>query len=515
MAAPVVSCRKYLVQFAHEHLDFRIPELLAVADIFGTTVTIPEAYDKENPYLVVDLPSDEIVKKIASRTILVKSFYQLWAQGHSYDELFHQLRELPHALMAPYLNKNNTFRVIHDSFNKQLVHREKVALIEKLIGESGIEFPGNISLKSPDYSFHLLEYYKRDIPTSSPELPDRVYFGRWITDGHRDVIKQFDLKNRKVIGNTSMDAALALIMANMGHVTTNKIVYDPFVGTGSLLVASAHYGSYVMGTEIDWKLLHGRGRSSRAKQKWRTRDENIHNNLCQYHLGDLYLDVMVADASRHMMWHQIEMFDAIITDPPYGIREPTKKVGTKKEDVEIPEELKSGHIPSKVTYDLSQILLDLLNFAAKFLVLGGRLVYWLPVYREDYVEDNIPLHPCLKLIGNSEQILKSTVSRRLITMKKVQDYEEKLHLAELPNNHYKDASFREKYFRPHEKGPRNSKPSRFKNNYVKAVEAHVRSHDVTCEDANEHRSDVQERRESSSNSCYKDMAYGGWSPGKA
>ena len=34
-------------------------------------------------------------------------------------------------------------------------------------------------------------------------------------------------------GNTSMDAALALIMANMGHVTTNKIVYDPFVGTGS------------------------------------------------------------------------------------------------------------------------------------------------------------------------------------------------------------------------------------------------------------------------------------------
>ena len=44
---------------------------------------------------------------------------------------------------------------------------------------------------------------------------------------------------------------------------------------------------------------------------------------------------------------------------------------------------KEGHIPSKVNYDMSEILRDLLNFAAKFLHIGGRLIYWLPVYRPE------------------------------------------------------------------------------------------------------------------------------------
>ena len=50
---------------------------------------------------------------------------------------------------------------------------------------------------------------------------------------------------------------------------------DPFAGTGmfiyqlamhhqilllgSLLVGSAHYGGYVLGTDINWILVHGRG----------------------------------------------------------------------------------------------------------------------------------------------------------------------------------------------------------------------------------------------------------------
>lgn len=32
----------------------------------------------------------------------------------------------------------------------------------------------------------------------------------------------------------------------MGHADSGKIIIDPFVGSGSLLVAAAHYGSHVM-----------------------------------------------------------------------------------------------------------------------------------------------------------------------------------------------------------------------------------------------------------------------------
>ena len=56
-----------------------------------------------------------------------------------------------------------------------------------------------------------------------------------------------------------MDAGLSLIMANMGGVDKNHIVFDPFVGTGSLLVACAHHGAYVMGTDIDYMLIHAKG----------------------------------------------------------------------------------------------------------------------------------------------------------------------------------------------------------------------------------------------------------------
>ena len=64
------------------------------------------------------------------------------------------------------------------------------------------------------------------------------------------------------------------------------------------------------------------------------------------------------------------------------IREPTTKVGAKKEDAAaIPEELALRHIPQKVEYGVREIYVDLLNFSARHLVPGGRLAFWMPVNR--------------------------------------------------------------------------------------------------------------------------------------
>lgn len=66
-----------------------------------------------------------------------------------------------------------------------------------------------------------------------------------------------------------------------------------------------------------------------------------------------------------------------------------------------------------------ECLRDLLDTSAKLLRPGGRLVYFLPAAPEVYKEEEIPQHPALRLIANSEQILSTKFSRRLITMKKV------------------------------------------------------------------------------------------------
>ena len=40
--------------------------------------------------------------------------------------------------------------------------------------------------------------------------------------------------------------------------------------------------------------------------------------------------------------------------------------------------------PNMVAYELSNILSDLVYFASEYLVLGGRLVFWMPTLNEQY-----------------------------------------------------------------------------------------------------------------------------------
>lgn len=134
-----------------------------------------------------------------------------------------------------------------------------------------------------------------------------------LANGQRHLIKELSLKTRKFIGNTSMDAQLSLLMANQALIKPNDLVFDPFVGTGSLLVSAAKFGAYVLGTDIDFMMLHARARPSRITQKIREKDESIRANLKQYNCAQYYMDVVVADFSN-ILWSDRLKFDSIITD---------------------------------------------------------------------------------------------------------------------------------------------------------------------------------------------------------
>jgi tRNA (guanine10-N2)-methyltransferase len=102
----------------------------------------------------------------------------------------------------------------------------------------------------------------------------------------------------------------------MAQVKDNQFIYDPFVGSGSLLIGAAHFNAYVMGADLDYNLIHSKGLSSRMGQKYRKQSETIRNNLKQYDLENKYLDVLIADFSTSYIRNDFK-FDAIITDPPY------------------------------------------------------------------------------------------------------------------------------------------------------------------------------------------------------
>ncbi|RUS86807.1 hypothetical protein EGW08_005403 [Elysia chlorotica] len=455
--------KRYLLQFAHEHFDFRVQEIKSILSLIGCQATLKESdLNDGSPFMELELASDTVAKALMQRTVLSKRLYEFWEEGTSVSDVSTKIRQLPKDMIEPYTSESNSFRIVVETFNKKLSSGEKISRIEKLT-ETGSIFRGPINLNCPDYSFHLLEFYHNDATSQPASEPSKIYFGRWIADGQRARIQQYHLQKRHFIANTSMDACLSMVMANFGQIKDNDFVFDPFVGSGSLLVACAHYGAYVAGTDIDFLLLHAKAKPSRAKQKARSQDESVRSNLQQYGFESKYIDVLVADASHHKMWREGCQFDAIITDPPYGIRESAAKIANVQDAKVITLEEGAQRYPQKAQYQLGDIFKDLLNFAAKYLNKGGRLVYWLPIYKPDYQESNIPQHPCLEVESNCEQPLSTTISRRLITMVKIREFEgpesDREQKASIAVDHYQCETFRQKYFRATETETQEKKES--------------------------------------------------------
>ncbi|CAH0723981.1 unnamed protein product, partial [Brenthis ino] len=61
---------------------------------------------------------------------------------------------------------------------------------------------------------------------------------------------------------------------------------------------------------------------------------------------------------------------------------------------------------------------------------------------EEYTEEQLPSHPCLKLVANSEQVLSKLTARRLLTYEKISEVKPNMHLDSNIGTH----NFREKYF---------------------------------------------------------------------
>lgn len=107
-----------------------------------------------------------------------------------------------------------------------------------------------------------------------------------------------------------MDPQLSLLMANVTKVEDWHLVFDPFVGTGSILLACAQFGAQVIGSDIDFLMVHARTKPSRVGQKKRIKGESFRGNFEQYNLTAKLIDVIVADASKSP-WGSRLKFDAI------------------------------------------------------------------------------------------------------------------------------------------------------------------------------------------------------------
>lgn len=234
---------------------------------------------------------------MVSRIYLYRALIDIWAEGNNYAELLERARQIPNEKTALMESDKESFKFCVEGFGKSLSVERQVEIIEYF---AFLPFEGPINLKNPDHIFYVMESYDIGLSQLTAQ-PRYIYFGELVGKAHRRHMNMYNLKKRQYIGTTSMDAELSLVMANMAHAQSTSIVMDPFLGTGSLLIAAAHFGAWTMGADIDLRTLRGKN------------GKTPFTNFEQYGLNRRLPDIMACDVTK-APWRTVQMFDAIITD---------------------------------------------------------------------------------------------------------------------------------------------------------------------------------------------------------
>lgn len=359
------------------------------------------ANNLQTPFAIARLDnscdSHAAASNVIARSITSSAIYELWGAGVDYKSLHEDVRNRTQPLWEQY--RQPSFRFEVDSFHGSRSTDEQRAIIESF---SYMGFGGPIVMKNPDHQFIVFEEY--DLNGTEPKL---LYLGRLVAESGRKAINKYNLKKRSYISTTSMDAELSLVTANLAHAAPGKLIYDPFMGTGSFPLACAHFGASVFGSDLD-------GRSIRGKK-----DRNVRSNFDQYSTSGQYIGGFVADLTNTPL-AQRRYLDAIVCDPPYGVREGLKVLGSTRvvlqEVVRLHDgtlaHLQENYVPPKKSYSFLRMLDDILDFSANVLVDGGRLCMWMPVagtvedaeqsatnVAEREAEYSIPQHPALRLVS--------------------------------------------------------------------------------------------------------------------
>ncbi|KAG8997661.1 hypothetical protein FRB93_014021 [Tulasnella sp. JGI-2019a] len=262
------------------------------------------------PFIVVELENEEQARILAGRCVLIRAIYELWAHAPSYDVL-HGRVQSPDSRASWEPLKTTPFK-----FAVTAIHHSFAAGRMQVIMDSFSYMKyEKIDLYDPEATtLWVCEEYedRRGMHTNVEKeaaLMVQVYFGRLVAEGTaRRLISHFDVKKRAYYGTTSMEAEMSLLMANQAQCAPGKTIYDPFVGTGSMLYTCAHFGALVFGSDIDGRQMRGKWKEDRAST-------GIFKAASQYGVADRIIDCATFDITNHP-WRRGEIFDAIVTDPP-------------------------------------------------------------------------------------------------------------------------------------------------------------------------------------------------------
>ena len=173
---------KFLFWCAYEHLDFRIPEFEALAELFDIELNWIEK-NQTHPWVILDLPNLDQAKTLCSRSISTKFCAQLWTEAFNFDAF--------HTNIKQYCDKQKlafglevSFKMQIETFMKRLTMPERLAKIETY---DYLPVKGPVKLDNPNVTFMAFEFYGFD-HNNLPDEPLQLFFGQFVAEGQRDLI---------------------------------------------------------------------------------------------------------------------------------------------------------------------------------------------------------------------------------------------------------------------------------------------------------------------------------------
>ncbi len=277
--------------------------------------------------------------------------------------------------------------------------------------------PGPVDLEAPRHRVALLEDCTRgrrdDAATRAAAAragAARVFVARRLAEGAGALLVEYALPTRRCVrgrapravgdeaeafiplppryvGRTALPPAPAFLLTNAARVDArSRRVLDPFCGSCSTLLAAARFGAReTVGVDADERALP-RGAIAATFRDHALRPPRL----------------ALADAARLACLHGGGVrFDAIVTDPPYGVM----------------EGLGARFVPT------SERVRTLARIAAARLRVGGRLVFLMPFERENGALPELPLElpRCLELESLSHEPISKRLGRALVAMVKTRE----------------------------------------------------------------------------------------------
>lgn len=275
--------------FSGEHRTLPASELKAILEAEGYQYEVLEQLD-QTLRLKTDLDCVTTVKRRAALTKICG--LELFSCKAETDEI---VGAASYANLHGVLRSTESFAVRVKRV-KNYASKIDSLLLESKLGQIVLEkTKAEVNLENPDKTFFGI-------------LTDEKFiFGVELAEILPTPFMKRQPKNKPFFHPSAMPAKLARCMVNLAQPKGGELVFDPFCGTGSMLIEAALVGCRVLGSDIKRKMVAG-----------------AFQNLGYFSIEPE--GVIVADA-RNL---PVSKVDCVVTDPPYGRSATTVKRGTRQ-----------------------------------------------------------------------------------------------------------------------------------------------------------------------------------------